>query len=140
MVQSGRVPIIECCWVMWPSSMRWHTLKYASARWSAGRALKRGLRRFCRANRLRVDVSGSGQISLFEDLDRHGLAKKIALHFIAVQQSELAQLFLGLNAFRHYLELQRMRQVDDDRDQRHATRPGNHVDHERAVDLERVDG
>src|ERR1700728_1688266 len=82
--------------------------------------------------------SGAGQITLFEDLDRHRLAIEIALHFIATQQSELAQLFLALNALGHDVELQRVRQIDDGRDQCYSTRPGNYVVHERAVDLERV--
>jgi hypothetical protein len=35
----------------------------------------------------------------------------------------VAQLLLGLDVFRHDIELQRMREIDDDRDQCESARP-----------------
>src|SRR5450631_813525 len=81
-----------------------------------------------------------GQVLLLKDVTRYRFAKKIALHFIAVQPSQLEQLLVSLDALRHNVELQRMRKIDDDRDQRQSTLSRNHVDDERTVNLERVNG
>ena len=67
---------------------------------------------------VRLPLCARGHVFLFENLDRHGLAVEITLQFVAAQQSQLTQLLLGLDTFRHRIELKLVRQIDDDRDQR----------------------
>ena len=48
-----------------------------------------------------------------DSLCRHGFAEQVALHFVAVHQTQQARLLLGFDALGHDLELERVRQLFD---------------------------
>jgi hypothetical protein len=56
----------------------------------------------------------TGKVLLFEGLDGHRPADQESLYLITLQQSQLAELFLGLDTLGDDLELQCMRQIDND--------------------------
>src|SRR5579862_320406 len=90
-----------------------------------------------RCNEL-ITPSQTTQEPGLEATARYGLAQQKTLHFVAVQLAKYTCLLVGFDPFRHYLELQRMSQVDDRGNQRNSFRPGVHVRHERAIDLQRI--
>src|SRR6185437_2110820 len=80
------------------------------------------------------------KISLLQNVGRYGHAEQVALHFIAIHQAQETRLVFRFDAFRHHVEFQRMRQIDDCGDQYDPFRPGCHVGYERAVYLQGIDG
>src|SRR5687768_1177630 len=66
-------------------------------------------------------------------------ADEVALEEVAAAALEVVALRLGLDALAHHLDVERMRQRHDRRDDGALVRVGGHLGGERAVDLELVD-
>src|SRR5687767_1986199 len=71
---------------------------------------------------------------------RHRTAEEVPLEFVAAMGSEEPCLFLGLDAFSDYANLEGLADGDDRRHDRSVASAAADVLYERLVDLERVDG
>jgi hypothetical protein len=69
-------------------------------------------------------------VTTAEGLDGHWPANQESLYLVTLQQPQLAELLLALDTLGDDLELQCVRQIDDDRDQGHSIRARHHGAHE----------
>src|SRR5579885_1247899 len=91
--------------------------------------------------RIRAELPGRTAPDQLRDLvGRAGLGEVVALREVTAEDAEQLELLLRLDTLGDRREVERVAELDDRRHDRLVLRPGVELAHERAVDLDDVDG